>query len=753
MRRLRTTRPSFRAALCFAALASTARAVAQPLALERITPDNAARIEPVARVGRLLRGVRVTGDDGLWMHASDGLYRISREGAARRVSAEVDLTMADAALAGGELVFSTGQFGDAALHLVDPAGRALVEPARLSDAPSAPAVSRAGSVVATWSHGEAAVFEADVAHHAWRARRRFRVAMALPRGALSRDGARLALYDGRRVAVYDTLRGALVASSPEPRSWCGWQREACPDRSAPVDTRWLDVCVADDGRVMAAGGSRVAGVPGAHRVDVFTVGRGARAVAELAGTLERARFSPDCARLAAVVRDGDGRTSLQTLDVASGEALGLLALEEASVQVEWAPTGRAMIVSDARRLRVWTPGEEDRDASVRADAMGALWSPTGDALDVTAFPAAARVWLQETMLGPSRFGALLPPRSDLSVSRGSADGRVAVFGRRRAITVVDLAGAAAPRTLPLPYTPTYLALHPQGSEVAVLNPDGDVELRALTDGAVRLALHPTRARRFVQWSRDGAFVVVAQSAPDGALRPSAWRARDGVAAAQPPDGAWRAVSEWPGGSAFALTGERSFALWSPATNRVVAMPFDPAASVQPSGDGAVACWIRRGADGATTGVATRTSDGATLREVVGAGTCALSYDGAYAVWRVGRAAVVMSLRDGVSHTLSGDAGAWLAAAVSPDGALVAMQTFDGWVLRGVANDRELSRVRSDPGEMSFSPDGTLLVRWSARSGRSAVDTAEIWAVPTQGARGSGGALVGDARAMVHTPGA
>ncbi len=346
-----------------------------------------------------------------------------------------------------------------------------------------------------------------------------------------------------------------------------------PRRQRPVDTPLLDLCVDDGGAVRAAAGARVPSVAGVHRLDLFTAGGAMAPLAELPGSLEGARFSHDCSKVAAVVRDGAGATSLQVFDTSDGRSLGMRALPSPDARVAWSPDGARLAIAVERAVVVWSL-DGDPDAVVLPDgALGALIGADGRARDLGAVPEGARAWLQSEVIGPVRYGILLPERFASELYGLSPDGRHAARARGARLTVFDLAGASPAREVDLASRAGWLRLSPDNASVAVGTGRG-VELRALPDGSLRCVVPSALDAERFSWSSDGAAVI----SRDG----HAWSARDCAASgarptpagpppASPPRraGASRAEATSPDGSLTASSDGRDVTLTDARTRRVV----------------------------------------------------------------------------------------------------------------------------------------------------------------------------------------
>ncbi|MBK6535403.1 MAG: hypothetical protein IPF99_39515 [Deltaproteobacteria bacterium] len=472
----------------------------------RAEPIDAASLRdlgPLMTVGRTIRGVLFSGNSrGLWLRTSDGLVRVSPQGFDRPI-AGADILLPDVAPSQGWVVVGAPSgsahlgFGSvrAQLRFVDPLGP-TPPPITLPLGVDRLHVGFDGRLLVTAHLTDARIFVAPPAASApgapWTERAHVTLPSVPDLTALSIDGRRLAVSYGRRVAVFDTARGARVsASSPAP-SWCPSTRESCPDHRGPTDTRWLALCVPPDGAVHAVGGTRVAAVPDAHRLDLFTGSPATRPLAELAGTLQRALFSPDCSRVAAIVLDAQGASSLSVYSSRDGELVGQTMLPSADARLSWSPEGDLLAIATSYAAMVWDVAHGQTALAIPAGVLGGTLDAAGRPCGLDVVPSAARAWLQSAVVGPVRQAAQVRDGDDQALTRSSLDGRVAVRLRGASITVIDLTNASPDAEVSLPFRSGALAVAPDASVVALSRADGDVELRALPGGEVRQTIHAGR---------------------------------------------------------------------------------------------------------------------------------------------------------------------------------------------------------------------------------------------------------------------
>jgi WD40 repeat protein len=720
----------------------------------RAEPIDAASLRdlgPLMTVGRTIRGVLFSGNSReLWLRTSDGLVRVSSQGLDRPITG-ADVLLPDLAPSQGWVVVGapsgSAHLGlgslRAQLRFVDPLGP-TPPPITLPLGVDRLHVGFDGRVLVTAHLTDARVFAAPPAASApgapWTERAHVTLPFVPDLTALSMDGRRLAASSGRRVSVFDTARGARVGASAPAPSWCPSTRESCPDHRGPTDTRWLALCVPPDGGpVHAVGGTRVAAVADAHRLDLFTGPAATRPLAELPGTLQRALFSPDCSRVAAIVLDAQGASSLSVYASRDGELIGQTMLPSADARLSWSPEGDLLAIATSYAAMIWDVARGETALAIPTGVLGGTLDAGGRPCGLDVVPSAARAWLQSAVVGPVRQAAQVRDGDDPTLTRSSLDGRVAVRLRGASITVIDLTNTSPNTDLPLPFRPGALAVAPDASVVALSRADGDVELRALPAGVVRQTIHAGARLMRLAWSSDGALLAGVDER--GMAR--AWRVQTGASAgATDPLGAMVWLHGGGASGLFTLDDPTTSRVWSPSAGAPRPVPFGlwPAARSRRSVDGAVACGVVRAPSGAS-GVVVRVTDGEVLATAPGVGGCALSAGGDHVAWTTqgSPTARVQSLRGGgaASSAVTVGPGFVHVSALSPDGLLLA--TSDGSTVavrdvRGGAAARVLApSVRVDA--MAFSPDGSLLVVMTRGAVEGSFQVAEVWAVPAAAAPG------------------
>ncbi|MFO0607238.1 MAG: hypothetical protein U0324_29010 [Polyangiales bacterium] len=713
-----------------AALAFTTSVHAQGLALDgRINVANAARVAPALWVGRTIRAVAFAGTgDALWVHTSDGVLYASARGG--RTVTRGAVVFPDAAPDPAWLAFAAavpranpGPLDQHALRVVDPSGVALPAPSSAEplSAESVMVSRDGGALVAFNSFGPSQVF-ARGADGAWASRGRPRLPSLRDAAALSRDGRRMAVSTGRTITVVDTATGRPVRTAPAPASWCRWLGERCPDGSLPVDTRWRDVCVRDDGAVVAVGGGRARGsTAGAHRLEVFTVGGAVRAAAELTGSLERARFSPDCARVAVTTLDAQAQSSLQVFDVASGELLGQRILHETGVHLAWSPDGARLAIATERLASLWEPGSGVEALLLPPGALGELTDLTGQARGLDALPEATRGWAQAQVVGPARYAVWLPERYDARYFARSADGRWMAEARGVTVTLRDLARGGAPTRLQAPFVVGHVGLNADGSRLSLVASDR-VELRAVPRGAVQRSVPLEDADLRFSWASRGDVFALADRA--GGAR-SVDAATGAVLQRLPPVNAgWPALPLGP--DVFARELDAGVLLWNARTGQraTLAAPLRGLRAL--TTDGSLLCFI------AERAAVLRARDGARVAEGPDAFTCALSDDGGRVAWGAREGVTVAPLAGGGATVRITPEGLRVSAlALSPDGAVLAAGGGRDLALYDARTGARLMAARAavDLDALAFSPDGAVLAVMAHGRGGHVLDAAELWGVP------------------------
>lgn len=367
--------------------------------------------------------------------------------------------------------------------------------------------------------------------------------------------------------VFDTIVGRRTRALPSPASWCPWRDATCPDRSEPVDTRWLDVCVRADGAVLAVGGGRARDVVGMHRLELWTAGRPLRVLSELTGRLERARFSPDCARVATTTPGGQGQSALQVFDVQSGEALGERLLPGADVHLAWSPDAARIAIATGGAVSLWNLPDNSLAVFLPEGVLGGLFDAAGQTRRLDAVPEGARAWLQAEVVGPIRYGIRLPERYDAAMYTLSGDGRRMARARGALVDLMDLEHGEVLPGLTLSSLAWAVSLNALGTRLAIATSAG-VEVRSVPGGGMERRLERTRDDALLLWADRGDTLAIVDHR--GGARAFDVVSGDALATLAPGAGTWPRLPV--GADRFARLTPQTLSLWNARTPRTVTLP-------------------------------------------------------------------------------------------------------------------------------------------------------------------------------------